>query len=355
MERRLSHNKKNNTGPMKLFEVPLSKASELAEFSSVTGEQLPDAPEMLTNFDRDESTSRNKPTFIIKEDEEKTERRVDELSQALEDIQRIKEITNGRHDVVVEESPDPGNFMLYLMTGDDRVLGPFLFEADEAINDLAGMRNRTTCQMENSKNSTRGHSIFDVMVETTINEANKTFVKSGKLSFVDLAGNCISSLSDSTRRKGHVPYRDSKLTKLLADSLGGNGITLMITCVSPAQKQSQESLNSLRYASRAKRIQNTPVSTNVIQLDQGDCCFQFVNNSGEIEELRRQIQLLQTENQQLKSSLDMSQSAVDNQKNQNKKMACNGSEMIDMNTSLYAMLQEYMSENEKLKYVQLFS
>ena len=49
-----------------------------------------------------------------------------------------------------------------------------------------------------------------------------------KLFFVLLLGNCISSLGDPKRRQGHIPYRDSKLTKLLADSLGGNGVTLMV-------------------------------------------------------------------------------------------------------------------------------
>ena len=44
-----------------------------------------------------------------------------------------------------------------------------------------------------------------------------------------VTGNCISALGDSRKRNGHIPYRDSKLTKLLADSLGGNGITLMVS------------------------------------------------------------------------------------------------------------------------------
>lgn len=62
---------------------------------------------------------------------------------------------------------------------------------------------------------------------------------------------------------GHVPYRDSKLTKLLSDSLGGNGLALMIACISPSAYNLNESLKTLRYASRAKRIQNRPV----IQMD----------------------------------------------------------------------------------------
>ena len=46
--------------------------------------------------------------------------------------------------------------------------------------------------------------------------------------FLSSTGNCISHLGDAKRRQGHIPYRDSKLTKLLADSLGGNGVTLMV-------------------------------------------------------------------------------------------------------------------------------
>jgi len=73
-------------------------------------------------------------------------------------------------------------------------------------------------------------------------------------------GNVISALGDETKRgKVHVPYRDSKLTRILQDSLGGNSKTLMICCVSPAGINYHESLNALRYANRARNIQNKPV------------------------------------------------------------------------------------------------
>lgn len=60
------------------------------------------------------------------------------------------------------------------------------------------------------------------------------------------------------RCAGHVPYRDSKLTRLLQDSLGGNAKTVMIATISPAASNYEESLSTLRYAERAKRIQNRP-------------------------------------------------------------------------------------------------
>lgn len=56
----------------------------------------------------------------------------------------------------------------------------------------------------------------------------------------------------------HIPYRDSKLTRLLQDSLGGNTKTIMIAAVSPANYNYDETLSTLRYASRAKFIQNKP-------------------------------------------------------------------------------------------------
>lgn len=69
-------------------------------------------------------------------------------------------------------------------------------------------------------------------------------------------GNVISALVDGRCR--HIPYRDSKLTRLLQDSLGGNTRTLMVACVSPADDSYEESLSTLRYANRAKNIKNKP-------------------------------------------------------------------------------------------------
>lgn len=69
-------------------------------------------------------------------------------------------------------------------------------------------------------------------------------------------GNVISALVDG--RTAHIPYRDSKLTRLLQDSLGGNTKTIMIAAVSPADYNLEETMSTLRYASRAKMIQNAP-------------------------------------------------------------------------------------------------
>ncbi|KAI9285530.1 P-loop containing nucleoside triphosphate hydrolase protein, partial [Umbelopsis sp. AD052] len=69
-------------------------------------------------------------------------------------------------------------------------------------------------------------------------------------------GNVISALGDPSKKSTHVPYRDSKLTRLLQDSLGGNATTLMIACVSPAEYNLIETVNTLMYANRARNIRN---------------------------------------------------------------------------------------------------
>ncbi|XP_022237698.1 kinesin-like protein KIF21A isoform X2 [Limulus polyphemus] len=95
-------------------------------------------------------------------------------------------------------------------------------------------------------------------------------------------GNVISALGDKSRKVTHVPYRDSKLTRLLQDSLGGNSQTLMIACVSPSDRDFMETLNTLKYANRAKNIKNR------VMVNQD-------KSSQTITLLRREIQQLQLE------------------------------------------------------------
>ncbi|XP_068514653.1 kinesin-like protein KIF17 isoform X3 [Anas acuta] len=148
-----------------------------------------------------------------------------------------------------------------------------------------GWRNRAVGYTLMNKDSSRSHSIFTIHMEIcTIDERGQDHLRAAKLNLVDLAGserqsktgatgerlkeatkinlslsalgNVISALVDG--RCKHIPYRDSKLTRLLQDSLGGNTKTLMIACLSPADNNYDESLSTLRYANRAKNIKNKP-------------------------------------------------------------------------------------------------
>ncbi|KAG7478455.1 hypothetical protein MATL_G00080820 [Megalops atlanticus] len=148
-----------------------------------------------------------------------------------------------------------------------------------------GWRNRAVGYTLMNKDSSRSHSIFTIHLEICNTDVSgEDHLRAGKLNLVDLAGserqsktgatgerlreatkinlslsalgNVISALVDG--RSKHVPYRDSKLTRLLQDSLGGNTRTLMVACLSPADNNYEESLSTLRYANRAKSIQNRP-------------------------------------------------------------------------------------------------
>ncbi|XP_066225048.1 kinesin-like protein KIF21A isoform X7 [Saccopteryx leptura] len=166
-----------------------------------------------------------------------------------------------------------------------------------------GALSRTTASTQMNVQSSRSHAIFtihlcqtrmcpqtdaenstDNKVISESSEMNEFETLTAKFHFVDLAGserlkrtgatgerakegisincgllalgNVISALGDKSKRATHVPYRDSKLTRLLQDSLGGNSQTIMIACVSPSDRDFMETLNTLKYANRARNIKN---------------------------------------------------------------------------------------------------
>ncbi|KAG8704870.1 hypothetical protein FRC08_001999, partial [Ceratobasidium sp. 394] len=105
-------------------------------------------------------------------------------------------------------------------------------------------------------------------------------------------GNVISALGDPSKSRTlgahvHVPYRDSKLTRLLQDSLGGNAHTLMIACVSPAEYNAAETINTLKYANRARNIKNR---AEIKEKEEG--WEDLVWLQGQVNKLRREVKAL---------------------------------------------------------------
>jgi kinesin family protein 18/19 len=100
-------------------------------------------------------------------------------------------------------------------------------------------------------------------------------------------GNCINILSDKSKVGSFVPYRDSKLTRLLKDSLGGNTKTIMIACVSPCYTAYEETVNTLKYADRARKIKRI-VKKNVKEVEAHVSEYKNLidNLRGEIDFLR---------------------------------------------------------------------
>ncbi|XP_050076489.1 kinesin-like protein KIF21B isoform X2 [Anopheles maculipalpis] len=189
----------------------------------------------------------------------------------------------------------------------------------EALNCLQqGALARTTASTQMNEQSSRSHALFTILIrrqrvmtaEQCGNADGDTETLTSKFHFVDLAGserlkrtgatgeraregisincgllalgNVISALGDKTKKVSHVPYRDSKLTRLLQDSLGGNSQTIMIACVSPSDRDFMETLNTLKYANRARNIKNK------VQINQDQ-------SSRTISLLRREIANLQLE------------------------------------------------------------
>jgi kinesin family protein 3/17 len=149
-----------------------------------------------------------------------------------------------------------------------------------------GGKNRVTAETGMNARSSRSHAIFTIIVETksqSTAQPGATHVRVGKLNLVDLAGSERQSKTGATGERlsqaieinkslvtlgmvinqlvegaKHIPYRDSELTKLLSSSLGGSCKTVMIANVSPSSYNCDETIGTLRYASHAKKIKNTP-------------------------------------------------------------------------------------------------
>ena len=184
-----------------------------------------------------------------------------------------------------------------------------------------GNRNRTQESTGANETSSRSHAILQVSIEYKEKNTGIDYqIKFSKLSLIDLAGseraaatnnkgirlieganinrslltlgNCINALCDANLKgkKVHIPYRDSKLTRLLKDSLGGNARTVMIANVSPSINTFDDTYNTLKYANRAKNIK-TSVTRNVLNAQY------HINNYENI------INALKEENSRLKNEL----------------------------------------------------
>ncbi|XP_041968700.1 kinesin-like protein KIF3A [Aricia agestis] len=212
---------------------------------------------------------------------------------------------NPHQSLEVKERPDIGVFVKDLT-------GYVVHNADELEKIMAvGNRNRHIGATAMNVESSRSHAIFSITVENSRRGADgKLHVGCGKLHLVDLAGserqsktqatgtrlkeatkinqslsvlgNVISALVDG--KSTHIPYRNSKLTRLLQDSLGGNSKTVMIATVGPAECNYVETISTLRYANRAKNIEN---KTHV-NSEPGDALLTRFQQ--EIDQLKKQLE-----------------------------------------------------------------
>ncbi|CAI8043563.1 Kinesin-like protein KIF13A, partial [Geodia barretti] len=213
----------------------------------------------------------------------------------------------GKHSLKVREHKSLGPYV----EGLSKLAVTSFIDINEVMSE--GNKSRTVAATQMNAESSRSHAVFSIVITQTEFDPKSQLgmEKVAKMSLVDLAGSeragktgalgdrlkegsninkslttlglVISSLADmSSGKKGKtsfVPYRDSILTWLLKDNLGGNSKTVMIATVSPASDNYEESLSTLRYADRAKRI----VNHAVVNEDK---------NSRVIRELREEVEKL---------------------------------------------------------------
>ncbi|XP_072233172.1 kinesin-like protein KIF21A isoform X2 [Leuresthes tenuis] len=282
-----------------------------------------------------------------------------------------------------------------------------------------GALSRTTASTQMNVQSSRSHAIFTIHLcqvrvcspdnndNVTDNrlandsEINEFETLTAKFHFVDLAGserlkrtgatgdrakegisincgllalgNVISALGDRSKRSTHVPYRDSKLTRLLQDSLGGNSQTVMIACISPSDRDFMETLNTLKYANRARNIKNkvmvnqdrasqqisalrTEIARLQMELMEYRTGKRMVGEDGMegINDLVHENAMLQTENNNLRVRVKAMQETIDAQKTRLTQVLSDQANRAlnragEGNEEIGKMIENYIKEIEDLR------
>ncbi|XP_055871121.1 kinesin-like protein KIF13A isoform X6 [Biomphalaria glabrata] len=273
-------------------------------------------------------------------------------------FENIVQITNSSHSIKIEVSYmeiynekvhdllDPKGSKQNLKVREHNILGPYVdglsmcvVSSFEDIDNLMseGNKSRTVAATNMNSESSRSHAVFNIVVTQTLTDhaSGVSGEKVSKLSLVDLAGSeraqktgamgerlkegsninkslttlglVISALADQSgggkNKNKFVPYRDSVLTWLLKDNLGGNSKTVMVATISPAADNYEETLSTLRYADRAKRI----INHAVVNEDP---------NARIIRELREEVEMLKAQLNQAQSmkAPDLAERLVESEK-----------------------------------------
>ncbi|KAG6921231.1 kinesin family member 18B, partial [Chelydra serpentina] len=203
--------------------------------------------------------------------------------------EQIHDLLEPKGPLAIREDPEKGVVVQSLSFHQPK-------SAEQLLEMLAsGNRNRTQHPTDANATSSRSHAVFQIYVKQQDRVIGITQdLQVAKMSLIDLAGserasttntkgerlreganinrsllaliNVINALADAKSRKSHIPYRDSKLTRLLKDSLGGNCRTIMIAAISPSALTYEDTYNTLKYANRAKEIKLS-LKSNVLSLD----------------------------------------------------------------------------------------
>ncbi|MCQ2819823.1 MAG: hypothetical protein MJ252_21370 [archaeon] len=217
-----------------------------------------------------------------------------------------------RTDLNIRETPNKEIFIENLSEVEIKTVEDFYNMLD------TGNKNRKVAFTNMNANSSRSHSL--VILKIKYEDTEKNEKKNGSLFLVDLAGSeklsktgaegetlkegnainkSLTALGQvinalTQKKKVHVPYRNSKLTRILTESLGGNAKTLLIVTCSPSDYNEEETLSTLRFGKRAKKIQNKPKKNIIFTVDQ---------LKEQIVKLEKKVNNLTKENEELRELL----------------------------------------------------
>ena len=240
--------------------------------------------------------------------------------------------TQSNEGIMIIEDPNKGVIVPELTE-------KIVIDSGQVLNYLKlGNKRRTMGSTGINQFSSRSHAIMEINIEQKTKNKNKEEIINSKLLFVDLAGSekggmekgirreegsninksllalgkSINILADKSKKGSFVPYRDSKLTRLLKDSLGGNISTIMIACVSPSPLSYEETNSTLKYATRANKIEKK-VTKNIRESDQYTSQYKEIISSlkNEISQLKDIIK-----NQHLLMKLKPSEKKIINNENE---------------------------------------
>ncbi|XP_033889009.1 kinesin-like protein KIF21A isoform X4 [Acipenser ruthenus] len=284
-----------------------------------------------------------------------------------------------------------------------------------------GALSRTTASTQMNVQSSRSHAIFTIHLcqvrvcanaENQDNETDNRIMDgssqmnefetlTAKFHFVDLAGserlkrtgatgerakegisincgllalgNVISALGDKSKKSSHVPYRDSKLTRLLQDSLGGNSQTVMIACISPSDRDFMETLNALKYANRARNIKNrvmvnqdkasqqisalrTEIARLQMELMEYKTGKRIIGEDGmdSVNDMFHENSMLQTESNNLRIRIKAMQETIDAQRARLTQLLSDQANQVlanagEGNEEIGNMIKNYIKEIEDLR------
>ncbi|NXO48442.1 KI18A protein, partial [Aramus guarauna] len=238
-----------------------------------------------------------------------------------------------------------------------------------------GNKNRTQHPTDVNASSSRSHAVFQIYLRQQDKTASiNQNVRIAKMSLIDLAGserasvtntkgarfregtninrsllalgNVINALADPKSKKQHIPYRNSKLTRLLKDSLGGNCRTIMIAAVSPSSLFYDDTYNTLKYANRAKDIKSS-LKSNVVSLDSHISQYVKICNEQKKEILMLKEKLREYEEKQ--ASIPENHNVTALSKNQQEEIQRYKEILKNVFTSREEIRKEYLKLEMRLK------